>query len=557
MATGTDATSVGLDHSSASKIIVTEFRYVGGSFDALIECTSTGILALTGLHVPGGGTLNDGIRASGGARLQLNDVNMGNPTLTDGVECADATIVMRASALFNCSNGLHITSNSANCQWQSVRFDSISTFDILVDPGLTGSSGTLNLTGCELQESNLSIPATWIASDHNWTFQDQKSSIDDSSWRCFTDLTVGHQEKGFRTDLGSGCPSARGMKVITSDATTTPTTDGGTLTDVSATAQSKDSSTFSFQGLAAGHAIYFGSSLQDAAGTLKTYGAEISVVTARVGGSVVAEIWDGAAWASVGAMDTSATPPYDVDGPAISTTTGSRQVRLGIVSATTWARKTISTFNLYWFRLRLDTVITTAPVYEQSKIHPSCARINEDGFLEFYGNARRQRRQLVHHRLADSLDGLTGKNQDMFYSTVIEFAQKQNKLESGVVDGFGEIVQVSSEIDTSLPATIRWGWIPSNTNTGDVEYQLDYMFFLEGTILDGSIVATQEQKLVPGPGVTDQLVYTDFSIDISEAVAGESYLAFSFRRNGPSGADTFTGNVEGSFLQLIAYEWQG
>ena len=557
MVTGTDATSVGLDFSSAAKIIVTEFRYIGGTFDSLIDANATGILALTGLHIPGGGTLNNGIKAAGGARLQLNDINSGNPTLTDAIECADATIVMRSSALFNCSVGLHVTSNSANCQWQSVRFDSISTFEVLVDPGLTGASGTLNLLGCELEESGISIPASWLASDHNWTFQDQKSSIDDSSWRCFTDLTVGHHEKGYRTDLGAGCPSARGMKVVTSDAATSPTTDGGTLTDVSATAQSKDSSTFTYQGVSAGHAVYFGSSLQDVSGTLKTYGVELAVTTARVGGTVVAEIWDGAAWVDIGAMDTSATPLYGVDGPAVSTTTGRRQVRLGIISSTTWARKTIATFNLYWFRLRLDTVATTAPIYEQAKLHPSCTRVNEDGFLEFYGNARRRRRQLVHHLLSDALNGASGKNQDMFYSTEIELDQKKNKLESSAVDGFGEVVQISEEIDTSLPATFRWGWIPSSTNTGDVEFQIDYMFFLEGTVLDGSIVATQEQKLVPGPGTTDELVYTDFEIDISEAVAGESYMVFSFRRNGPSGADTFSGNVEGSFCQLTAYEWQG
>ena len=304
MVTGTDATSVGLDHSSASKIIITEFRYVGGTFDTLIECTSTGILALTGMHVPGGGAIADGIRASGGARLQLNDVNMGNPTLTDAIECADATIVMRASALFNCTNGLHVTSNSTNCQWQSVRFDSTGSFDILIDPGLTGASTTLNLTGCEMQESKLSIPSTWLSADHSWTFQDQKSNIDDSSWRCFTDLTVGHNEKGFRTDLGAGCPSARGMRVITSDSATSSVLDGGNLTDVSTEAQSKDASTFTFQGVASGHAVYFGSSLQDASGVLRTFGVELEVNTARVGGSMVVEIWDGAAWVDVGAMDT-------------------------------------------------------------------------------------------------------------------------------------------------------------------------------------------------------------------------------------------------------------
>ena len=557
MMTGTDATSIGFDFSSTSKIIITELRYVGGTFDSLVDANATGILALTGLHIPGGGTLNNGIKAAGGARIQLNDINMGNPALTDGIECADATIVMRSSALFNCTNGLHVTSNSTNCQWQSVRFDNTASFDVLVDPGLTGASGILNLTGCELQENKLSIPATWISSDHNWTFQDQKSDIDNSSWRCFTDLTVGHNEKGFRTDLGAGCPSAKGMRVITSDSVTSPVLDGGNLTDVSASAQSKDSSTFTFQGVAAGHAVYFGSSLENASGVLKTFGAEIDVNTARVGGSMVAEIWDGAAWVDVGAMDTSAAPIYDNDGPALSVTTGSRQIRLGIVSATTWATKTILAQTLYWFRLRNDTLMTTAPIYEQSKLHPSCSRVNEDGFLEFFGNARRSKSQVVHLKLSDTLTGSTPANRDMFYGVGITLDQIRNRMNNGVVDGFGEIIEIGPEVDTSLPARLRWGWVPSSGAAGNVDFLLDYLFISAGTVLDGTISPSTIQEIVAAPGTIDQLTYADIDIDISDAVAGESYMVIVLKRDGSSGSDTYGGNVEGSFLQLSSYRWQG
>jgi len=557
MATGTDATSVGLDFSSAAKIIITEFRYVGGTFDSLIDANATGILALTGLHIPGGGTLNNGIKAAGGARIQLNDINMGNPALTDGIECSDATIVMRSSALFNCTNGLHVTSNSANCQWQSVRFDNTSSLDVLVDPGLTGASGTVNLTGCEMQESKLSIPSTWLSGDHNWTFQDQKSDIDDSSWRCFTDLTVGHNEKGFRTDLGAGCPSARGMRVITSDSATSSVLDGGNLTDVSTRAQSKDASTFTFQGVAAGHAVYFGSSLENASGVLKTFGAELDVTTARVGGSMVVEIWNGAAWVGIGAMDTSATPIYDNDGPALSVSTGKRQVRLGIVSATTWATKTILAQTLHWFRLRNDTLMTTAPVYEQGKLHPSCSRINEDGFLEFFGNARRNRTQIVHLKLSDTLTGSTPANRDMNYGVNVTLDQIRNRMNNGVTDGFGEVIEIGPDVDTSLPATLRWGWAASNGGAGNVDFLLDYLFISAGTILDGTIVPNTIQEIVAAPGTIDQLTYADIEIDISGAVAGESYMVIVLRRDGSSGSDTYGGNVEGSFLQLSSYRWQG
>jgi len=567
MVTGSDLTSVGFHHSGTGKIIITEFRYVGGAFDVLVKCTNTGILALTGLHVPGGGLINQAINASGGARLQLSDVNSGSPTVGDAVFCADATVIMRSSALFNCVNGLHITDNAANVQWTSVRFDSTSGFDILVAPGLTGANSTVNLTACELQEQKLSIPTTWLASDHNWTFQDAKSPIDEASFRAFTDLTVGHREKGFATDLGQGCPSARGQIVITSDSTASAVSDGGNLTDESAAAGSKSGSTFTYQGIAANHTILFGSNLNDAGGALKAWGAQFEMNLPRVAGTLVAEVWDGINWVEIGAAETQALAPHTATGPNLFLTNDLVQVRLGITSTTTlpsgspWTQKTILGFNLYWFRLRVSVAMVRAPVFEQSKLHPSCSRIGTDGVNEFFGGARQRMDQGMTWKSADDLNGLSPAKQDIEFGSLGGFTltvdADKNNFQNGVTDGMAIIWPVSPNVDTSLPVTLRIWWRPSNANVGNVLWRVGYRAVVRGSSLTaGDTLDATVDQLASGPGTTDQLEFTDITLDVRNASAGGGIMGIAITREGADAADTFTGNAEAVTLQLLAHQWR-
>jgi hypothetical protein len=562
MVTGTDNTSIGFQHTGTGKVIATELRYVGGTFSAVVQHTGTGVLALTGMHVPPGGNIASAIRASGGARLQLNDINIGSPTVTDGVECADATIVMRSSALFNCANGLHITNNAANVQWTSVRFDSTSALDILVDPALTGVGGVCNMTACEIQEQKLSIPVTWLDSDHNWTFQDAKSSIDNASFRCFSDLTIGHFEKGFASDLGQGCPTSRGMVVLTTNSTAGPASDGGGFVDVSAAAQSKDGSTFTFQGPAQNHSILFGSSLQDVGGVMRSYGAQFATDTARVGGATIAELWDGAAWVEIGAAESLADAPHTAVGPNLFLTTSDVQVRIGATSATTWVAKSISGQTLFWWRLRISSVIVTAPVFEQAKLHPSCTRVGSDGVIEFFGDARQQLDQSITLRDTDDLNGISPGNVDIFFGTLGGFPLtadiNDNNFQNTATDGNALVWPLSPNLDTSLPVTLRIWWIPDDNTAGDVEWEYGHRSVEVGSKLNGSQALDFQGTVLAAVALTtiDDLRFTDLPVDISASSASGGLLAIAWQRDGGSAGDSYSGNVQLVGIQLLAHQWR-
>jgi len=201
--------------------------------------------------------------------------------------------------------------------------------------------------------------------------------------------------------FGEGDSYTRGIRVLTTDGTAGAAADGGNLTDVSADAASTSGSTFTLQGLTTGHSILWCSTLVDSAGNPAPFwGLKADITTAMVGGAVVWEIWNGAAWVEVGAMsiDSSDFTRY---ADQCLLRVNSEQIRFGIDSdkmvprpastTHTWATKAIDGTTAYWARLRVTSNLTTAPVFEQTKLHTNRSEINGDGTIEHFGAARQRR----------------------------------------------------------------------------------------------------------------------------------------------------------------------
>jgi len=201
------------------------------------------------------------------------------------------------------------------------------------------------------------------------------------------ELAVGEPGAGKEAIFGEGGSFTDNMVVITTDDTATSTTDGGNLTDVSADAASGSGSTFSFQDVDADHTILIGADITD----LKHWGFKSVQTTAAAEvtpKSFVVEIWNGSAWVAVGTMSCHSTAFHRYGNELFIRSNISEYIAYGITDGTTWAKKTIDGHNLYWVRLRIDTTVTTAPVFEQFKLFPHFAEIEEDGTIIFRGSAR-------------------------------------------------------------------------------------------------------------------------------------------------------------------------
>lgn len=201
------------------------------------------------------------------------------------------------------------------------------------------------------------------------------------------ELAIGTPEVGREAIFGRGDSTTRNMVVLTTDDTASAVSDGGNFIDVSEEAASDTGSTFTFQGVGVNHTILSCLDLTDPAlsDKVKHFGWKIKNTTATSGGVYEFEIWDGAAWVSVGVMLNHATLFYRYADSLFIRPNNFEQVRFGIDSSTTWVSKSINGTTGYWVRVRITTAPAIAPVFEQFKMSVPRMELNENGVLTAHG----------------------------------------------------------------------------------------------------------------------------------------------------------------------------
>lgn len=310
--------------------------------------------------------------------------------------------IQNSAALF-CTNGLY-ANNGGMVQATAITFDTL-TYSVR-----TGAVGTNEIIGTTIasigtgthvyQEAAGSIiqlaSCTFDSSRFNiQNFAEVFMSFDGVEQGLYLqtltkDLAVGAAEQGQHSHLGQGAPYTRGMIVITTDDTATGVSDGGNLTDVSIAARDYSGSTFTFQGVGAGHTILIGSSLENG-DVEKHLGLRVNQTVGAVEiveKSFVVEIWDGAAWYEVGTMAFGPPEYYTYANALFLRVQTSEFIHFGIDAATVWAKKTIDGHNLYWSRIRITSTLTTAPVFEQFRLLPNHTTVHNDGTITFHGSSR-------------------------------------------------------------------------------------------------------------------------------------------------------------------------
>lgn len=395
---GKGSSGIGIHQSGATGALdIDNVRYESGDCGQLLQC-SAGILQATRVLALGG-TITDYAKVTGGV-LGLSSCLVGqSATVTDCVEIGAGRLILQNSRFRAGNVGFHITSNSAIVEGIGAAIEDIVTTHISADGGLT--TPEVLVTGGELRTDKITGPGAWLSSD-NLVIQGADRKAGDKRYSIRSELEVGSPEKGFESVFGEGDSYTRGMVVITSDGTATGTTEGGNLTDVSGDAASSSGSTFSFQGTAANHCIYVGSSLDDASDVLKFWGIKSKQTTAAVevtAKSFVFELWNGSAWVDFNTMATESSLYYAYADEVFIRANSSEHIRFGLArdgsfidgpggATQTWTKKTISGDNLFWIRIRIDTAVTTAPVFEQFKLSTNRSEINADGTHTFHGSSR-------------------------------------------------------------------------------------------------------------------------------------------------------------------------
>ncbi len=486
-----------------------------------------------------GQNITTGIHALGTSSLKLFGFTMDNGTigikLEDTVHMDGGSIALEGSA----TTHLEIVDSTVLCHISSSQMDS----------------------------DKFSFPVNY--SGELISFIDTKDG--DEGFKIFGELGVGRPEEGKESVFGEGDSYTRDMMVHTFDGTST-------YADVSEDARSGSGSTFTFAGTGAGNILYVSTDLQNA-DYLQFYGLKTNITTAMVigAGELVAEYWNGSAWTEMHMMTRQSGGQYLPYAENILIRTGSEQLRFGPSMLDDWTKNDpISEgSNRYWVRFRIVTAVTTAPIFEQFKLHTNRSEINADGFMEYFGKAR-PRGTLPWTITNAKAWGNSPDNQDLFFlnSTVdsdydLGVGLSENSFSASVMDRVGISMPMPLDMDTSMPVEVEIYWMTDNSGSGDILLKQASGLLTVGdgiginvgdapTSIRGE--SGSSQLIAVGSNEEDILKYNKLTFDFTKGIAQYSdgtadIMTISIIRDGSDGTDDFGGAMRVLSLRANYFKW--
>lgn len=398
----TGSTGIGLYKTGGGKIIGAEIRCEGAGMDSLMKVDS-GVLAIESTHIPAAdGTINNVLYVtsdgSGGAgRAQMVGFNSGNPNVTNvcrldgGSSGVTPTCLVFTANVFNATNAISTNGDYHTVSYLGGRIEDVD-YAVNVDLSGTGIDAVFRVTSNH-QPDYIYPPAVAYTADFGLDFSQQDTDRFISSKNLYgvERMSVGISERGTQTFLGKGAPYGTGMVVLTTDNTTSSTSDGGNFIDVSTEAKSFKRSTFTFQTGGTGTSILITTRRvsNDLSTTLKFFGIDMDVLSKTEGGSYVFEFWNGSNWVEDLYQVHSEDFGYNYGKTLFLRNQSEEHIFLGLDKdiEDTWATKTINGTTGYWVRCRMLTSASTIPVIEQIQIIEDTTHITREGVLQFNGKS--------------------------------------------------------------------------------------------------------------------------------------------------------------------------
>lgn len=398
----TGSTGIGLYKTGGGKIIGAEIRCEGAGMDSLMKVDS-GVLAIESTHVPdAAGTINNVLYVttdgSGGAgRAQMVGFNSGNPNVTNacrldgGSSGVTPTCLVFTANVFNATNAISTNGDYHTVSYLGGRIEDVE-YAVNVDLSGTGVDSVFRVTSNH-QPNYIYPPSVAYLSDFGLDFsqEDTERFISSKNLYGLDRMSIGISERGTQSFFGKGAPYGTGMVVLTTDNTTTSTTDGGNFIDVSTAAKSFKRSSFTFQtgGTGTSFLVCTTRVSDDLSTPLKYFGVDIDVLTKTEGGSYTIEYWNGSAWVEDLYQVYSEDFGYNYGKTLFIRNQSEEHVSLGLDKDVDdlWVTKTINGTEGYWTRFRMTSSASTIPVIEQIQIFEDSTHISREGVIHFNGRA--------------------------------------------------------------------------------------------------------------------------------------------------------------------------
>lgn len=551
--------------SAAAAIIVAM-----STIDTCIHVTGTNSLAFINGFISNSNNVTTGILVENDADVTLSNIRitgdlgsrMGTAIkvldggsevdiLSSYIQHADYGIYMDntcvvdvvGSIIEDCDYGIYVgTNDSPEIHIYGGSVGGSISWDIYLD----NSAALLHGSGVCINENKLYLDDASVYLAH------LSSNEGDEGLSIKGELHVGSPERGNESVFGEGDSYTRGLLAYTYN--------GSTYTDISTAVRSFSGSTFTFPNLDINSAIYLSSDLtvNSLLDFHKFFGIKMSIVTAQVGGAIVAEYWNGSTWSTVNTMTTDSGGAYLRKSNTLFTNTpGTYQVRFNPNINDDWTKNnppSVVGGNRYWIRFRITSTLTTAPIFDQFKLHSNRTEINSDGYVEYFGLARSYVGVNVPWSSFQDAGTSLG-DQDLWVSTNCKTGFINNNFNTNG-DSIGAAITLPSWVDTSAPLIVRGTLVSSLSGT------LNMIMWLKTTI-DGDTIYTSNPSSTVGEisspvsktvVANQQITYT-FSLDISSLgvdnpAIGPATLWLNLE------ADSRPGNVYGITFATRLLQWR-
>ena len=511
----TGVSNYAVNHSVAGELLIEDCVFRNCSNGILLNNNSAGMeiyncvantpTVSTGklVHVTSGNIIIDGLIARATATIDtlveidgitsiatITGVLSFSPNLTNGfVFLNGARIAGNGNGLVGCYDGMIVSGNNTNvrldtfkiflAQNDGFRIDNIGT-------GIEVSMFSTTISNCVSLNFNILNP-NCVVSGSGFTEFAKSFTVSGAEFYAYIlDITegdeglnilgechVGSPTRPTESVFGGGDSYTNGMIVFTESA-------GGSFVDVSVNARSISASTFTFPGIAIDNAIYIASILDNGTDVLEHFGIKALVNTAAVKGigSIIVEYWNGTAWVEIEAMEVESSGQYFPHACDYFSNTGSHHIRYNSqLAVDAWTKNdpiipAIGT-EYYWIRFRIDSAITTAPIFEQFKIHTNRSEINADGWLEYFGKARPIGQLGLNFSSARPFEG-NMQSQTIYINEDIGVGFTQNKF-TATGDKTGIAGFLPFDFDTSSPIKLQWSGMPTNNQTIEWTIRIDWV----------------------------------------------------------------------------------
>jgi hypothetical protein len=164
------------------------------------------------------------------------------------------------------------------------------------------------------------------------------------------------------------------------------------------------------------------------------------------------------------------------------TKAGKHHLRFSINSQSIMPDKILNNITKKWIRICIKNDISSIPQAEYIKVHTCNTTIKKDGFIEYFGNARKVVQLPITLERMIPANSILG-SQAVHLSRNLSINRTNNVFTKGQFCSLGFVGYLPESLDISFPLRLKLSYLTLSTSSGNVEFILNMSCSTRGSPL--------------------------------------------------------------------------